>query len=290
MKNGIDKIPDSMKDTYRKYCIETDNNISLDSVILSDVNRKKLDEFLTDMKHSDELLKYNLKPINRILMYGASGTGKTYLTTALSNYFDKPFLAVDIANALVAGIAPIAISEVFDIANEMGEAVIFLDECDAICRKRDAVSVNNDAVNTLFQMLDRLSPKCVFVSATNLYRDLDPAFVRRFNIKMEFDMPIGKDIDPAIEKFRNPNIKFIRDVEQQTKDIVLYQISALDRLSYYGIKDWVERAEKQAIIDGTYEVRESTIYDYLMQELRLDVCKDKLGKIYLHQHARGRFS
>lgn len=295
MSKKLINLSKDMQDVYSMYCMSTDTSVSLDSVILSYKNRKKLDEFLTESKYKEEFLKHGLKPINRILMYGASGTGKTYLTTALANYLGYELLAIDISNALAAGVASKALSDVFALANEIEDAIIFLDECDAICWARDDKD-NDDtgeirrANNTLFQLLDRLNPRCLFVSATNLYRNLDPAFVRRFNVKMEFDRPSSESIDPAIKKFLHPDFTYEKNMKQEVKDIVLKQVDDYDRLSYHAIRDWVERVEKQAIIDNSKIIREASIYWYLEQELRIQVKQNDKGEYYLHQFAKGQYS
>lgn len=295
MSKKLINLSKDMQDVYSVYCMPTDTSVSLDSVILSYKNRKKLDEFLTESKYKEEFLKHGLKPINRVLMYGASGTGKTYLTTALANHLGYELLAIDISNALAAGVASKALSDVFALANEIEDAIIFLDECDAICWARDDKD-NDDtgeirrANNTLFQLLDRLNPRCLFVSATNLYRNLDPAFVRRFNVKMEFDRPSSESIDPAIKKFLHPDFTYEKNMKQEVKDIVLKQVDDYDRLSYHAIKDWVERVEKQAIIDNSKIIREASIYWYLEQELRIQVKQNDKGDYYLHQFAKGQYS
>lgn len=283
------------EDIYNKFCTTVDNDIDITSVILSDVNRKKLDEFIAETKHGEKFINVGLKPVNRILMYGASGTGKTYLTKALSNYLGYQMLCVNISQALSTGVASQALTEIFSVANELEQAVIFLDECDAICWARDD-DKNQDtadirrANNTLFQLLDQMNPRCVFVSATNLYRNLDLAFVNRFNIQMEFDRPFAADIDRSIRKFTHESFSLKCDMEQDVKDAVLSQVPYSQSLSYRKIRDWVERVEKKAVIEDTSEVKESEIYKYLMQELRIRACYDKNGRMYLQQYARGRYS
>ena len=60
------------------FLMEVDTNITLDKVILSNENREKIDLFLREMKHRDVFDRYGLQPLNRLLFYGASGTGKTF--------------------------------------------------------------------------------------------------------------------------------------------------------------------------------------------------------------------
>ncbi len=292
---GLETLSSSYKETYKKFCMPSDDSVKLTSVILSKENKHKLDEFIKETKSKQKLIDYGLTPINRILMYGASGTGKTYLTLALANYFQYEMLAVDIARALSENNASQVLTEIFDLANTLKNAVIFLDECDAICWDRSddenkSTATIRIANNTLFQLLDRLDPHCIFVAATNLYKNLDPAFCRRFNVRMEFNMPTAEDFDISVQRFLNPKFKFIQDVSKDLKDIVLYQIRFHTAMSYYAIKDWVERVEKESVISGSDEVRESRIYDYLMQELRIEYYTDAEGVLQLHQYPKGKYS
>ena len=79
----IAKLPDDLKDVYNRLIMPVDTNITLDSVILSDENKQKIKDFLRELAYRDKLYEYGLEPMNRILMYGASGCGKPYLSKAL---------------------------------------------------------------------------------------------------------------------------------------------------------------------------------------------------------------
>lgn len=289
------ELKKEQSDAYSQFCMPVDTNISLDSVILSERNKKKIAEFIVETEHKDDFIAHGLKPVNRIIMYGASGTGKTYLTKALTNYLGYTMLYVDISSALATGIAAQSLAEIFKLANEIETVVIFLDECDAICWARDDSSNRDDASirranNTLFQLLDQMNPKCVFVSATNLYKNLDAAFVSRFNVKMEFERPRAAEIDKGIEKFLGKGFKLDKDVDSWLKEAVLQQVDKEGSFAYRNIRDWVERVEKTALVSNTLVVKESDIYNFLMQELRIEVCRYDNGEPYLHQYAKGAYS
>ena len=289
------ELKKEQSDAYSQFCMPVDTNISLDSVILSERNRKKIADFIVETEHKDDFIAHGLKPVNRIIMYGASGTGKTYLTKALTNYLGYTMLYVDISSALATGIAAQSLAEIFKLANEIETAVIFLDECDAICWARDDSSNRDDASirranNTLFQLLDQMNPKCVFVSATNLYKNLDAAFVSRFNVKMEFERPRAAEIDKGIEKFLGKGFELDKDLDSWLKEAVLQQVDKEGSFAYRNIRDWVERVEKTALVSNTLVVKESDIYNFLMQELRIEVCRYDNGEPYLHQYAKGAYS
>ena len=288
-KELYDSLSEEMQSTYNRFCMPDNlNGLTINSVILSDENKKKVNDFLTETKFKVKFMRYDLQPINRMLNYGASGTGKTYLTKCLAAHFGYELLAIDIANALSSGTAATALESVFELGNHIGKAIIFLDECDAIARDRSDKSVPEDpnvrrANNALFQLLDRMNPECVFIAATNLYTELDPAFVRRFNLKLKFERPSLDNIDDSIRKFIHKDFKYEQNMDTNVKSIVLWYARQYTGLSFYEIKDWVERAEKKVIIEDKDTVLESDIYDLFMESMRIKVGYNDKNEPYLYQ-------
>lgn len=283
----LKSLPEELQSTYLRYCLPDDlTGLTIDSVILSDENKHKIEEFLIETQYKKKFMKHGLKPVNRLINYGASGTGKTFLTKCLAAHFKYELLSIDIANALSTGIAAVALEDIFRLGNRIGNAIIFLDECDAIARDRSDKSIPEDpnvrrANNALFQLLDRMNPDCIFVAATNLYNELDPAFVRRFNVQMKFDRPPLGNLDESIRRFMLPGFTICCDMDESIKEIILTQAENYTQLSYDEIETWVERAEKKAIIRDESEIRETEIYDYFMDSIRVKVSYDKNGKPYL---------
>ena len=290
MNNELFKsLPEKLQDSYMRYCLPDKlEGLTLDSVILSDENRHKITDFEKETNYKSKFLKYGLEPINRLICYGASGTGKTFLTKCLAAHFGYELLAIDIANALSTGVAAKALEDVFELGNYIGKAIIFLDECDAIARDRSDKSIPEDpnvrrANNALFQLLDRMNPECIFVSATNLYTELDPAFIRRFNIKLKFDRPPLEDLDSTIEKFIIKGFSINRNMNEEIKSIILWHARDYTGLSYDEIETWVERAEKNAIINDKEEIDETDIYSFFLDSLRMAISYDDEGKPYLYR-------
>ena len=100
MAVDIERLPEEYREIYDRFIMKADTNIQLNSVILSDENKQKVKGFLKETEYRDKLYDYGLEPDNRILMYGASGTGKTFLSKALSNHLGYTMLMVDIAKSL----------------------------------------------------------------------------------------------------------------------------------------------------------------------------------------------
>lgn len=258
---------------FQALVMPVDTNISIDSVILSDENKLKIEQFLVEQANKEELSRYKLSPMNRILMYGASGTGKTYLSKALSNHIGYDMLYIDIAASLSDGTVAKNISNIFRLGNALGNCIIFFDEADSIAWNRDSGNPDSGVVrratNSLFQNLDQMNKSNVFISATNMLHRLDLAFERRFDMKMEFKRPT--DIHGAIQKFVYPEFELLDDVDTEKRGIIERLALSSPKLSFYEIQIIVERIMKKAVIDRTFTVRTSEIYTELARAERIKI-------------------
>jgi len=263
---------------YGSLFMPVDTNINIDSVILSDENKLKIKEFLREYNSRNELKEYGLKPMNRLLMYGDSGTGKTYLTKALSNYMKYTMLYVDIAKSLSEDTVAQNISDIFECSNKLKDCIVFFDECDSIAWNRDAKTAEGGtvrrAVNSLFQQLDQFDSSNVFVAATNMLRRLDPAFERRFDMKLEFRKASGGLVD-IIKKFMFDKFILSEDVESSQLALMERRVS----LSYYEIQIIVERNMKKAILN-----KNPKIHDKVAVRL-----SDVFNDLAVHMQIKTRF-
>lgn len=250
----------NMQEIYDSMLMPVDTNIKLSDVILSPENKELIDEFLLELKHADKLRAIGLQPMNRLLFYGASGCGKTFLAKALSNHLGFTMLYIDIATALSNNSVSKNISDIFALANSMGNCVIFLDECDSIAWNRESegdTGMVRRATNTLFQHLDQMNPTNIFISATNMLHKCDPAFERRFNLKLQFMRPETDLVESTVHFINTLVFEIIDDADPVTVDIVKRRTF----LSYYEIQGVAERAMKKAVIDGSYKVHMKSIFD-----------------------------
>ena len=258
MANLLDRMTAEDREKYSHLIMPVNTNIGIDSVILSSDNKEKLRQFLEEYKFKDQLVKYGLKPVNRLLFYGASGTGKTYLTKALSNYMGKDMIYVDIAQSLSDDTVAKNISDIFYVAHKYKNCIVFFDECDSVAWSRD--SKNSDggtirrATNSIFQQLDQMDYDTVFVACTNMLKRLDPAFERRFDMKFEFRRP-DMTLREVFKKFLFKDFRLIEDVNMEDELI----IKKRSTLSYYEYQIITERNMKKAVINGTTDVKLSDI-------------------------------
>lgn len=273
------ELPQEYQELWDELIMDVDTNISFDSVILSEENKAKYKQFIKEYEYRDRLVSYGLEPSNRLLLFGASGTGKTFSLKALSNLLDITMIYVDIAKSLSEGNVARNISSIFKlgnyIANNYNGALVFLDECDAVAWNRDANTSAESgnlrrATNSIFQGMDQMSHNIVFAAATNMLHRLDAAFERRFNVKMSFRRP-DLDMDETIRHFLFPKFLLNDDVEDTVREIVKRRAKQYAKLSYYEIEELVKRAMKNAVLNDTNIVNTSDIYKSLASAMNFKV-------------------
>lgn len=264
------ELSEDLQSIYNELIMPVDTNIDIGEVLLSDENVSKINEFLNENKYKAKFMEYGLQPMNRLLFYGASGCGKTFLAKALTNHMHYTMLCVDIAKGLAEGNVAINVSNIFKLAESIKKCVIFFDECDSIAWSRDSGDTDRDdirrATNSMFQHLDQMDPSNVFIAATNMLYRLDPAFERRFNLKLEFNRP-KINIKQAIKQFTFKQFSIVDDIDDTKASI----IERRSTLSYYEIQGIVERAMKKALMNNTTTVKTSDIYKDMSTALNVKI-------------------
>lgn len=180
--------------------ISDKDTVNLDDVYLSSDNRTMLNQLLKEYKHREELHKYGLSVNHKILFHGASGCGKTMVAKAITNALNNKLLILNLSNIVNARIGETSqnIKQIFEKAIRE-KAVLFLDEFDQIGKQR--VSDENDVgemrrlVNTVIQQIDYLPESVMLIVATNHLDMIDDALVRRFQLRLQFEMPTDEELD-----------------------------------------------------------------------------------------------
>ena len=169
----------------------------------------ELRDYLTD---PGKYVRYGARMPKGVLLYGPPGTGKTLLARALAGEAGVPFFALsgsDFEEKYV-GVGASRVRELFRKARKAGKCVIFIDEIDAMAKRRDENS-SNERDQTLNALLSEMSgfytgDGVVVIAATNRMEMLDPALLRpgRFDRQIEVGLP-GRDERLSILQLHSRN-------------------------------------------------------------------------------------
>jgi len=156
-------------------------------------NMRDLADFLRDPQR---FARCGARMPRGVILYGPPGTGKTLLAKALAGEAKAPFFAMSGADfvQVYVGVGASRVREVFKKARKAGGGVIFIDEIDAIGKKRD--NGNDEREQTLNALLTEMSgfstrEGVLVLAATNRLDTLDGALLRegRFDRRIEVGLP-----------------------------------------------------------------------------------------------------
>ncbi|MFH6967670.1 AAA family ATPase [Flavobacterium sp. FlaQc-28] len=215
--------------------------IALDDLLFSEENKTTLLNTIKEHKYIDELKKYNLNVNNKILLHGHSGCGKTTTAKAVATALNKSIVIINLSTLINAKIGETSknVKALFDKAIRE-KAVLFLDEFDQIGRSRESddkdVAEMRRLVNTIIQLIDYFPTDSLLICATNFYNSIDSALLRRFQIKLKFEMPSKNELNTYYDKILDVFPAHLQDISRK------YDIS------YAEAKDYVHTAMKRQII------------------------------------------
>lgn len=147
-------------------------------------------------RRQPQLFSSKRKPCQFILLYGPPGTGKTHLARVLAAVTKStPYIlsTSDLTNMWVGNSARL-VRLMFQQARDNKPSVIFFDEVDAVCGQREFSHTEShiEQKSELLAQMDGAkddNTDVLFVGATNLPWNLDPAFLRRFEKKLYIPLP-----------------------------------------------------------------------------------------------------
>ncbi len=179
-------------------------NISFSDVILPENQKKILEQIMSEQKNAENLLKHNMTPVNRVLLCGPPGCGKTITAYALGHELDLPiaYVRLDGLVSSYLGQTSTNLRKVFDSVRNQ-RIILFLDEFDAIAKKRDDSNELGElkrVVTTLLQNFDNMPSNVFLIAATNHEHLLDPAIWRRFNVTITLELPNEEQRKILIQK------------------------------------------------------------------------------------------
>lgn len=190
---------DSLLELYEIVHSET----SLDEVILPGNQKNIIKQFVDEQNNAANLKKHNIPISNRLLLCGPPGCGKTMTAYAIGNALSLPiaYVRLDGLVSSYLGQTSTNLRKVFDSVKNQ-RIILFLDEFDAIAKKRDDANELGElkrVVTTLLQNFDNLPSNVILIAATNHEHLLDPAIWRRFNVTITLDLPAVEQREALIQ-------------------------------------------------------------------------------------------
>ncbi len=246
-----------------------ENNIE---VILSKRNADKLDSFILSYKNADKLNDLGIGLSNTLLLYGPPGCGKTKCAYLIARQLNLPLVIARLDSIISSYLGTTAknIRNLFEFAQKI-PCVLLLDEFDAIAKARDD---NNElgelkrVVNSLLQNVDSMSKDSLLLAATNHQQLLDSAVWRRFDYKLEIELPDKEAISKLIYLF----IGHMGTLNE--KDVV--ELSTL----FYGlsgaeIEELITKSIRNAVIHN-HSFDKRNIYEeyFVLQNILPQNCND----------------
>lgn len=176
--------------------LQVDTYDDMTSLVLSQELKEKLDRVIKEYLKKETLSKYGLANRRKLLLYGASGTGKTMTASALAKEFNLPFFVVRTEKVVTKfmGETGQKLGRIFDFINDV-PAVYLFDEFDAIGSQRgmdNEVGEQRRILNTFLQLLERDDSDSFIIAATNSIESIDKAMFRRFDDVIEYKLPDGE--------------------------------------------------------------------------------------------------
>lgn len=185
--------------------IKNRDTVALSDVILNEENNQSIRQLIKEHTYAEELAKYGLPVNNKLLLHGSSGCGKTMTAKAIAGALGKNILILNLSNIVSSRIGETSqnIKQVFDKAAKE-KAVLFLDEFDQIGKTRgndvQDVEEMRRLVNTLIQLIDYYPDYALLICATNFPEIIDVALMRRFQLRIGFEMPAAAVLDGYYDK------------------------------------------------------------------------------------------
>jgi SpoVK/Ycf46/Vps4 family AAA+-type ATPase len=195
--------------------------ISLDDVVLTEKNRRLLNQALVEYKYRDMIVKkwkfseiYSRSKGTTLLFVGPPGTGKTMTAEAVAHALGKQLYVVRMDQLISKwwGDSAKHVQKLFEIA-EREKPVLFIDEADAILygRDEDGMSHRFEEVSAFLTHIERY--RGFTILATNLSYVLDKALERRVDIVIHFDIPDAKMREEIYRKIIPPKAPIADDVD-----------------------------------------------------------------------------
>ena len=186
------------KSSARVY-VKSSDGIRFSDVAGEDEAKENLQEIVSYLHDPKKYQEIGASMPKGVLLVGPPGTGKTMLAKAVAGEANVPFFSMSGSEfvEMFVGMGASKVRDLFSQAKEKAPCIVFIDEIDAIGKKRDAqLSTNDEREQTLNQLLTEMdgfesNNGVVILAATNRPESLDPALTRpgRFDRRVPVELP-----------------------------------------------------------------------------------------------------
>jgi cell division protease FtsH len=218
-------------------------NVNFSSIAGNEEAKDSVQELVDFIKNPEKYARYGARLPRGVIFYGSPGTGKTLMAKAVAGESDVPFIAVSGSDfvQVYVGVGASRIRDLFKRARSYGKCVIFIDEIDALGKKRDGGvdgGGNDERDQTLNALLSEMSgfqdnEGIVVIAATNRLDTLDEALLRpgRFDRHIEIQLPDIKSRLRILELHsKNKPLDKEVDLEKVAKQTVYFSGAKLENL------------------------------------------------------------
>lgn len=200
--------------------IQDKEEVTLDDVFLSPYNKEQFVQLIKENTYAKELQEYGLPVNNKVLLEGSSGCGKTMTAKAVANALGRSIIILNLSNIVSSRIGETSqnIKMIFD-KSARERSVLFLDELDQIGKARGSddkdVGEMRRLVNTLLQLIDYYPENALLLCATNHPEIIDTALIRRFQLKVKYEMPSKEFLDTFYNRILAAFPEDLRNIDRK---------------------------------------------------------------------------
>ena len=196
---GPNSMAFGMGKSNAKVYVKSSEGIKFDDVAGEEEAKENLREIVDYLHNPEKYREVGASMPKGILLVGPPGTGKTMLAKAVAGEADVPFFSMSGSEfvEMFVGMGAAKVRDLFRQAKEKAPCIVFIDEIDAIGKKRDGrVGGNDEREQTLNQLLTEMdgfeeNSGVILLAATNRPESLDPALTRpgRFDRRVPVELP-----------------------------------------------------------------------------------------------------
>ena len=227
----------------------------------------ELEEIIDFLKNPKRYRSFGARMPRGVLLVGPPGVGKTMIAKAVAAEAKAPFYYQSGASFvhIYVGMGAKRVHELFSAAKANAPSIIFIDEIDAVGKKRDG-NRNDEREATLNQLLTEMdgfadSSGVIVIAATNKIDVLDSALLRagRFDRRIFVDLPTPKEREAILSKYL-VNVPNDVSVEEISKMTVGFNGAALAALVNEAALLSLRQNDMQVTMEHFYQVKDKVLF------------------------------